>query len=305
MGDSDLLKTVNFRNVEWIGTEARPDLTSMLIQTLNSRPHVDDTRFEMDGQLCEVNHRLVDDDLILMHFTTFVEGGLRATYPRLEGVSEADAGTASAPEGSEFTEREIAVGFRSSALGFVVAGHARHTTVERALRGLLALDNGHEVANKIVLSARANEDEIQRLLEEGVEYVDLGLSMPFVEAERMVGDQPATISGSVLNAIASSLSARFNADYTEDDIREMADTNSRLIFKADRRGRLAHTELLTEIATQIAETEEEFVIKTKAGNQFTRESLSIKSTYRQSGPRSVLHYLEAWTAVRALLDSVR
>lgn len=78
-----MLKTVNFRNVEWFAQERRPDLVQMLTETLAARPNIEQTWFEIDGQGCEVNHRHVADGSVFLHFTTFVEGGRRATYPRL------------------------------------------------------------------------------------------------------------------------------------------------------------------------------------------------------------------------------
>lgn len=299
-------KTVHFRSVDWYPeVEPRPDLVGRLSEILEARPNNDETVFSFDNQRCEVSHRYIADGEVRLHFTTVVQNAMRGTYPRLQGVAEVEAAATAAPEGTDYTERELALVIRNERMGYVVAGHARQATIEKAVRGLLGLEDPDEIANRLQLVARADPDEMRTLIQEGVDYIDLGLTMPHPDAEIAIGEGARGVGSAILGAMQSVFSDRFADDYSEEQIQSLANLNSHLIMRPRGRGQIEQTELLTEIAENIAEMDEDdFRIRTLEGTVLTRDSLTITSSFRQSGPPAVLHYLEAWTKIGELLDSV-
>lgn len=120
-------KTIHYRTIEWFG--AQENLLSLVTQTLAQRPNVSDTEFQAFGEICEVRHRDLNQQEARLHISLHVPGARKAISPRAVGVPDGDLSVASAPENTEFTERELAIVVRPNAVGYVVGGRARTSTV--------------------------------------------------------------------------------------------------------------------------------------------------------------------------------
>ncbi len=294
-------KTIHFRNVDWFGAEE--NLLTLITQVLASRPNVNDTEFKSGIETCEIRHRSIDANEVRLHISMHVPGAYKAISPRVVGVANSDLSVASAPQNTEFTEREIAVVVRPDCVGYVVGGRARSSTVRNALGGLVNLEHA-DVGNRLHLSARADQEAIQELLAQGVDRFDLGLSLPHADAMNVVEDQPLTLSRTIGRAVSRTISTRLESDHADAHIDELANMNVSLTINARRSAPEAEIEALTAIATEAVEADEEFTIRTLSKAKISREQLILTSAYNQPGEVAVLNYTLAWTQISTFLNTV-
>ncbi|WP_139790734.1 hypothetical protein [Rhizobium rhizosphaerae] len=278
-------KTIHYRKTEWLGVQE--NLLSLINHTLTARPNVSDTEFQTSGEICEVRHRVVNTQEARLHVSLHVPGAQKAISPRTIGVPSGDLLVATAPQNTEFTEREIAIVIRPNAIGYVVAGRARTSTVRNILAGLIKLEHNEDIGNRLSLSARADEAAIRDLLEQGVDRFDLGLSLPHANALAVVEEQPLTLGRSIGRAVARTISTRFEADHQDDHINELANMNVSITINARRHAPEAEIETLTALATEAVEDDEEFTLRTLNKAKISREQLILTASYHQPGEVAV------------------
>ncbi|MBX4954283.1 hypothetical protein HJB76_02080 [Rhizobium lentis] len=295
-------KTIHYRSVVWFGAEE--NLLSLISQVLAARPHVNDTEFPIGSEICEVRHREVTANEARLHISMHVPGARKAISPRTQGVALGDLSVASAPQNTEFTEREIALVVRADRVGYVISGRARTSTVRSALDGLIKLQF-EGVGNRLNLSARADQEAIQALLAQGVDKFDLDLSLPHANALNVLNDQPLSLSRSIGRAVANGLSARFEEDHHDAHIDELANMNVSLTINARRKAPEAEIETLTALAAEAIEGEDEFTIRTLTKATISRDQLILNSSYDQPGEVAVLNYVMAWNAIAGFLDQIQ
>lgn len=296
-------KTIHYRKTEWLG--AQENLLSLINHTLTARPNVSDTEFQTSGEICEVRHRAVNTQEARLHVSLHVPGAQKAISPRTIGVPSGDLLVATAPQNTEFTEREIAIVIRPNAIGYVVAGRARTSTVRNILAGLIKLEHNEDIGNRLYLSARADEAAIKDLLEQGVDRFDLGLNLPHANALAVVEEQPLTLGRSIGRAVARTISTRFEADHQDAHINELANMNVSITINARRRAPEAEIETLTALATEAVEDDEEFTLRTLNKAKISREQLILTASYHQPGEVAVLNYIMAWNEISNFLNSVQ
>lgn len=302
-GDLILQKTIHYRAVEWFGQNE--NLVELLRATLHQRQTVNDTAFAIGDQICEVRHRAETGNEIRLHLSLHVPGAQKSIRPNVQGVAEGDLDASPPPNGAEFTERELAVVVRAQKVGYVAAGRTHGSTVARALAGLVELGHGSDIANRLMLAARADPAAIAEMLAQGVDRFDLGLSLPNADAAQVVNDQPLSLSETVARAIMNGLSARFHADHEDADIDELANMEVSLSINARRAAPAAEIDALTVLATEAVEDDEEFTIRTRNKATFTREKLLLTAAFSQPGNAPVLSYLLAWNQTAAFLDNIQ
>lgn len=296
-----LRRTINYRIVEWLNVQ--PNIVDLLRICLNARPTVADTAFANGSEICEVRHRSVLPNEIRLHISAHIPGAEKGIRPHAN-AEEADLSTAPPPQGAEFTEREIAMVVRENHIAYVSMGRVHGSTIRNILVGLIRLHHGADVANGLVLSARADPEAISGMLQDGVDTFELGLSLPHVEADEIVNGQPASISQRIGRSIVDGISARFTEDHRDADLDELANMHVTLNLKAGRKKSQAKIRALTAIATDAVENDEEFTLKTLSGAKISREKLLITSGFDQPGNVPVLSYLIAWNRSSEFLDSL-
>lgn len=297
-------KTIHYRRVEWFNQQPNDDVVVFLTEALAGRPHVDATRFPIAGETCEVRHRDNRDGKLCIHLSKYVNGSRKGVTPQVLGLENADLDDAPAPDGAEFTEREIVIVLTQDAVAFVTQGHVHPKFVERAIRGLLFLEHGNEVSNRFSLAARADPAVVQRLLDEGVQLLDMGLSLNQAEADQIIEGQPESITESLGRTIKDALSVRFHAELSDDDIDSLASANAHLVLNFKKSAPLNQIESLTTLAESVIEGDEQFKIKTVRGNYFTRDQLLLKNTYTQPGGAAYLSFVLAWDNAIQFLNDV-
>lgn len=303
MGGIFLQKTIHYRAVEWFGQPA--NLVELIRTTLHQRPTVNDTAFSIGDQICEVRHRAESPHEIRLHLSLHVPGAQKSVRPNVQGAAEGDLDASPPPNGTEFTERELAIVVRAQKVGYVAAGRTHSSTVARALAGLVELGHGEALANRLMLAARADPAAIAQMLAQGVDRFELGLSLPNADAAQIVNDQPLSLSESVGRAIVNGLSARIHADHDDADIDELANMEVSLSINARRAAPAAEIEALTALAVEAVEEDEEFTIRTLNKAKFTRDKLLLTSAFSQPGNVPVLNYTLAWNQTAAFLDTIQ
>lgn len=296
-------RTIHYRAVEWFGQQEM--LVDLVRSTLNQRPNVNDTAFSVGNQICEVRHRDESAHEVRLHFSLHVPGAQKSVRPDAVGAMEADLTSSPPPAGSEYTEREIAVVVRDNMVGYVAAGRTHGTTVAKALAGLIRIQHGEGISNRLMLSARADPEAIQRMLALGVDRFDLGLSLPHADATEIIDGQPLSISGTIGRAVVNGLSARFHADHDDASIDELANMDVSLTINARRGAPTAEIEALTSLASAAVEEDEQFTIRTRNKATFSRDQLLLTSSFSQPGDVPVLSYVLAWNNISVFLDSVQ
>jgi len=297
-----LQRTIHFRAVEWLGSPH--NLADLITTTLNNRPTVSETAFRIGDEVCEVRHRSLLTSEVRLHLSLHVPGAHKSVRPHADGLLEGDLTSSPPPQNAEFTERELAIVVRHDRVGYVAAGRAHGTTVARALAGLVRMQHGDDIANRLILSARADPAAIQQMLAQGVDRFDLGLSLPHVGALQVVDEQPLSFSQMIARNVMRGLSQRFQAEHDEAAIDELANMEASLTINARRGAPAAEIEALTMLATEAVEQDEEFRIRTRNKAVFTREKLLLTSSFNQPGAAPVLSYLTAWDETASFLDAV-
>lgn len=296
-------RTIHYRAVEWFGQQEM--LVDLIKSTLNQRPNVNDTAFSVGNQICEVRHRDESAHEVRLHFSLHVPGAQKSVRPDAVGATEADLTSSPPPAGSEYTEREIAVVVRDNMVGYVAAGRTHGSTVAKAIAGLIRIQHGEGISNRLMLSARANPEAIQHMLALGVDRFDLGLSLPHADASEIIDGQPLSISATIGRAVVNGLSARFHADHDDASIDELANMDVSLTINARRGAPTAEIEALTSLASAAVEEDEQFTIRTLNKATFTRDQLLLTSSFSQPGDVPVLSYVLAWNNISVFLDSVQ
>jgi hypothetical protein len=296
-------RTIHFRAVSWFGQAE--DLLSLVRSALQRRQTVASTAFNFHGQVCEVRHRRVRQDEIRLHLSLHIPGAHKGLRPNAGNDAEHDLTSAPPPNGSEYTERELAIVLRQSKVGYVAAGRAHGATVSRALSGLVALQHGAEVGNRLNLSARADPAAVQRMLAAGVDRFELGVSLSHVDAAQTVAGQPRSMSSAIGQAIVGGLSSSFLEDYDDDAIDELSNMEVSVSINARRGAPAAEIETLTALASQAVEEDEEFTIRTRNKATFTRDKLLLTSTYYDGGNAAMLTYDAAWERISQFLDTIQ
>ncbi|MCX5512165.1 hypothetical protein [Kaistia algarum] len=194
---------------------------------------------------------------------------------------------------------------RGNNLSFVSLGHVRAGFVERALRGLVGLDAGMDIANQMFLAAHADPAMVARLIAEGISLLDMGLDISEVEANQHIEAQPRSMSETLGAAIRNALSARIHDDFDEADLDRLATANVRLVLNFRNNAQLDKIQSLTELATQVIEEDDEFKIRTTKGNDYSRDQLLVRGHYTQPQAIAYLNHNLAWTQGLAFLDSLQ
>jgi hypothetical protein len=295
-------KVIHYRKVHWFGQQE--NLLALVTNALAPRPNVNDTEFPSGTEVCEVRHRSITAAEARLHISMHVPGAQKPVSPRVVGQAHGDLVPVPPPQGSEFTEREIAVVVRPNRVGYVISGRARTSTVRAALAGLIRLGHGDGIGERLNLTAQADQAAIQQLLEQGVDRFDLGLSLPHANALQVVEDQPLSLGRSLGRALATSLSTRFQADHADAQIDELANMSVSLTINARRKAPEAEIETLTALATEAVEADDEFSIRTLTKAKIKRDELVVTSEYSQPGQVAVLSFQLAWDRISAFLDTV-
>lgn len=295
-------KIIHFRQVVWMAGDL--DLPALLHAALAVRPNVNDTTFQRDGETLQVRHRHGTPTEMRLHISSHVPGKTKAITPRAIAAPAADLEEAVPPANSEFTEREIALVARGDRVGYVAFGLTHTKKVESAVRGLLALHHGAEIANRFFLAARADANMIQTLLEAGVDKLDFDLGLPSAEAQQVIDAQPLSVVERIGRQVGEAILTRVTADHEADDIDTLQQMKANLTLQLRKRKPTAEqVQSLTAIATDAIANAEQFRIRTIAGDEFTHDKLILKSSF--SHPETAtLHYVTAWGAIVAFLDRV-
>lgn len=104
--------------------------------------------------------------------------------------------------------------------------------------------------------------------------------------------------------LEDALSARFHHDLTPDQIKHLAEANSRLVLDVGKKAPLELINGLTAVATEAVESDEEFTLKTANGSTYSRNQLLLTRTYTQRA-RAFLDFRAAWNESALLLDGVQ
>ncbi|MEO9337274.1 hypothetical protein ABFT80_07550 [Mesorhizobium sp. SB112] len=298
-------KTIHFRRVEWFNPQNTDNVVSLLRIVLEARPHIENTRYVIAHETCELRHRNDLGDRICLHFSTHVNGARKGVTPQAQGVVNGDLADAPAPEGAEFTEREIAVVVGQDSIGFVSHGIVHPKFVERAIRGLLALEHEPAITNRFTLAARADPEVLRQLLDEGVHFLDLGLTLAHAEAVQQIEGQPQSLQSYLAQSVKAAISARFHDEFTDNEVERLSMADTHLVLNFKKSAALDQIESLTAIATEAIEGNDDFKIKTLRGNDFTRDQLLLRSTYTQPGGPAFLSYTLAWNNAVNFLNDVQ
>lgn len=186
----------------------------------------------------------------------------------------------------------------------MAAGHAFGSTVERSLRSLLALVHPTAVSNRLLLPARADAAMIQELMESGIDQLDLRLALPAPDADQAGVGHPVTLGQDLGQRIANGLSSWLLEDHADAEIDALAHATTNIGIRLGRRPSLEEIQTLTSVAVEAVESGDEFTIRNRDGVVFSREKLSLKSTYTQGGSAATLGVAQAWSEIATFLNQV-
>lgn len=297
-----MLKTIHYRQIDWIGNNE--NILPLLNQALASFPLVENTSHRIGIENAEVRHRNSSPQEVRLHVVTYVEGATKGIRPISLGAVTAAIGEATPPLDTDFVEKEIAMVIRPDRLGYVASGHVFGSHVEKSLRALLALHHPTDVANRLLLPARADLAMIAQLIEGGVDRLDLSVALPGPDAQVVGIGAPQGIAASLGAALWGGLSARIFEDHGPDDIDALANATANIGIRLGRKPSVDQIEALTEVANDAISSGDEFTIRNMDGVVFSREKLSLKSSYRQLGGGSILAVNQAWQEISTFLNTV-
>ena len=297
-----MLKTVHYRQVEWINQQE--DVVDLLRQSLQARPHIENTVHSVNGEDCEVRRRSLHQSEIRLHLVTYVAGALKGVRETTAGQAAADVLEASPPPNSEFVEREIAVVVRTDRLGYVASGHTVGSTVEKSIRALLRLHHPASLANRLFLPARVDPAMLAQLIADGVDQLDLSVALPGPDAEIAGVGQPVGLAQSLGRSVWDGISSRIFEDHDDHDIDALAHATTHIGIRLGRKPSAAQIEALTVVAADAVASGDEFTIRNTAGTVFSRDKLTLKTTYAQEGAATTLAVNQAWQQISAFLNGI-
>lgn len=295
-------RTVHYRQVDWLAP--RENLIVALQHTLNGRPHIENTVHQVSGEECEVRLRSVGAHEVRLHLVTFVTGARKGVRQHTLGQAAADVLEALPPANSDFVEREIAVVIREDRLGYVATGHTFGSTVEKSLRSLLRLQYPSALADRLLLPARVDPNVLHQLIEGGVSRLDLSVALPGPDAQAAGILPPDGLGGAIGRSIWNSISARVLEDHDDADIDALATATANIGIRFGRRPTVEQLESLREVAASAINSGDEFTIRNADGVVFSRDKLTLKSTYMQEGLATTLSVNQAWQETASFLDMV-
>ena len=296
-------KTAHYRKAIWLTAEGQiPILSDYLLQALNAKPNVADTKFEYKpGIDVQISARDISNNSIACHLTVFSEG--RATGTVENGGP--NVGRASAPVGQEFLRSGLHFVIEGNHLVYVSDGHTNDGQINGLFHKFLIHAGLHVDSTKFGFMPRANRREIDTLLRQGVKSIDMGLS-DFSTAINDIQQQNANINPvrNILNGAVNQVANAIGQHRTPDERQAASNIEARLQLYFDGRssGELV-PELMGRIASSIYdEYANDFKIVTKQNVVITRDRLVLKKDINIEGDDVILNTDSAFIHLRHTLN---
>jgi hypothetical protein len=296
-------KTAHYRKAIWLTADGQtPYVGDYLIQALNSKLSVADTKFEYKpGVDVQVSARNIAGNSIACHFTLYSEGRPTGTVEN-GGPS---VGRASAPAGQEFLRSGLHFIIDRNHLIYVADGHTNDGQINGLIHKFFIHCGLHVDSTKFGFMPRANRREIDTLLRQGVKSIDMGLS-DFATAIGEIQDDNANPNAlqNVWDVAVNQVANTLGHHRTPDERLAASDIEARLQLSFDGR---SSAELVPQLMGRIAsdiygEYTNDFKIITKNDVVITRDRLVLKRDITVDGDDVIINTNSAFDALRHTLN---
>ena len=266
-------KTLTYRRAIW----AAPDgvtLEGRLIaarrrqSTVHKRTFIRDNGQVIKGIVCQIPR----SGGIILHITAETPGDMASILRVAHDTDEAiTVGTAAAPSNAEFMDGDIFAYVRHDHV-CICSSALREATLGWFLRQMFSAARMPPAAGQFELKKVANIDRLRVLNSEGVKEISLGSTL--YEATTSYESRQHDVSG-VLSAIGHHISALFGSDRrpTPDNLKVS------VTLKADGRmkeGDVLGYRRLSGLATELIDSDDDYVITTRANRKITPESMVVR-----------------------------
>lgn len=296
-----MYKVVNYRRALWLNTGA-PTLESLIKLALGECPDVPTSKFEYRSDTsAQVSERDQAGKGTAIYLTMYTEGRRAATIqnggPKVKRQK--------APSGEEYLRTGIHMVVEGNHVGFLAEGHTNDGQLTLLCQKLIEHAGRPIEETQFALHPRADRDQIQSLLKAGVKSIDLGISA-FKSTINELNDE---IEGSIpaaLWAFISSVSKIGSEKMTAEQMMAASEIQARVHLGYD--GRTAGAlvpKLLADIASGVAEADDEFKIITNDDVTITRTKLIIRREVSVDGDDLAIETTSSFAAIRETMKQWR
>lgn len=292
-------KVAHYRRAIWLAGAG--DIEAALTNVLAGLADVEATKFEYSGDVtAQIAERSPRGRGLGLYFTLFSEGRSAAT---VENGGSA-VGRTPPPRGREFLKTGIHIVVEGNHLAYVAVGQTNDGQITQLIAKFLEAHGTPREQLNFAFMARSNRREVERLLRQGVKSIDLGITSFLTAANEVAGENPAPRRNLRMpQPVANFFADLLGRDRTPAEIEAASEIHARLHIDFD--GRSASPlvpQILSGLARQIADGDDEFKIVTKQDVVITRDRLVIKRDINVEGDSESLVSNSAFSALRACLQ---
>lgn len=309
-GGGVVQKIANYRRAIWLVREG-PLLEQLLRTHLGACPDVLSTKFEYKaGVAVQISDRSIGTGIAGLgcYLTMFAEGSPAATVEN----GGPHVRRRRPPRGEEFIKTGIYFVVEGNHLGYVANGFTNDGQITTLLQRFLQTHGLRSQDTQFALMPRADRREIERLLRTGVKSIDLGVSAFLATADDIGATVARQQAGGLENfragtaEMARGLWRVLSSGRTQQEIEAAADIQARIHLGYDGRTASALLPvLLSQIGTNVADSEDEFKIITTDDVVITRDKLVIKREIDIEGDDIALEPTSAFAELRVAMRGWR
>lgn len=295
-------KTAHYRRALWL-VDRPATIERILGRCLDLHPDVESTKFEYRGGMdVQIAERSTRGGGIGIYFTLYSEGRRAATVqnggPRVRRRP--------APQGEEFLRTGIHLIVQGDHVAYVADGHTNDGQITALFQKFFEGCGTNENEVKFALMPRADRNQIERLLRDGVKSIDLGVTAFETAVDQMNDDAPARGLARSLSRLGTSIRQFGRSNRTAAEIEAASEIQARLHLGYD--GRSAHhlvPVVLAHIAGNISDAADEFKIVTSNDVVITQSKLVIRRDVTVDGDDVAVDTNSAFTALRDAMNHWR
>lgn len=290
-------KTAHYRRALWLNAGG-PTLEAILKSSLGKCPTPGATKFEYQKNINAHIAERSGGTTTGVFFTIYKEG-------RAAGTIEAGGSTVrrrKAPSGEEFLRTGIYLTVSGNHVCYVADGHTNDGQITGLLHKFFKHAGRRDQDTQFGLHAKADRKQVAKLLKSGVKSIDLGVASFLATVNDLNQEATKSPLAAMFGPLVKSIKNIGAATASASEVEAMGDVEAKVHLGYD--GRSAHhlvPKILSKLAADVVDTNEEFSILTRDGNIITRQKLIIKHDVDIAGDEVAIDASDAFAILSGVM----
>lgn len=232
-------------------------------------------------------------------YITIYSAGRKAGTVQAGG---AKVGRQPPPKGQEFLRTGIYIKVSGNNLAYVADGHTNDGQITLLLQKFFEHAKRPKRATQFGLYPKGDKKLIKELIKSGVKTIDLGLASYLPTVKQLNEDAKKSGAFVVIDPLLKALSALGKAAANQSETDAMSDIEATIHLGYD--GRTSNQlvpQLMSKLANQVADANDEFKIVTRDGNIITRSKIAIRADVDISGDDIALDPQDAFKVLSGVM----